>query len=154
MNIYRRQVERGAARLDDRRPGWWKLVTQPINLDSDSKCVLGQVYGNYGVGCSYQGLDILTGSRHGFLPSTRFFLYCVPLWIIGITGPSTRVQRRYEDEWKRAIAIRRVADLERQRQVMDAAVEHALMRPRPIAQVIPIHQSHVKPQKERHLELV
>lgn len=45
------RVQRGAALLDVQHPYWWKKVkASDINMTSDFTCVLGQVYGSFGVG--------------------------------------------------------------------------------------------------------
>jgi hypothetical protein len=46
--IARERVTRGAAQLDELRPGWDTLVNVDlIDLSTAEDCVLGQVFGNY-----------------------------------------------------------------------------------------------------------
>ena len=58
------RVEAGAALLDERAPGWRaKIDTAVLDLNSDSRCILGQVFGGY-----VAGLESIGGRavRHGF----------------------------------------------------------------------------------------
>ena len=59
------RVAAGAALLDERAPGWRaKIDTAVLDLDSDERCILGQVFGGY-----VAGLESLGGCRavpHGF----------------------------------------------------------------------------------------
>jgi hypothetical protein len=42
------RVRRGAALLDQVRPGWWrKIATDRLAMDSCDACILGQLYGGY-----------------------------------------------------------------------------------------------------------
>jgi hypothetical protein len=42
------RVERGAALLDERRPGWWDEVdVEALDLDLCSRCPLGQLWGDF-----------------------------------------------------------------------------------------------------------
>lgn len=64
-------VANGAAVLDEHRPGW----AEEINLDtlrilSCTECVLGQVYGRYGVGL--KELGITAGDKYGFAVSIHW----------------------------------------------------------------------------------
>jgi hypothetical protein len=53
------RVARGAALLDEYRPGWASEIhLHELSIESDSNCVLGQLYGNYGLG--REQLRILT----------------------------------------------------------------------------------------------
>ena len=59
------RVAAGAALLDERAPGWRaKIDLAVLDLDSDTSCILGQVFGGY-----VAGLERLGGCRavpHGF----------------------------------------------------------------------------------------
>lgn len=45
------RARRGAALLDQVRPGWWKSITpEDIEMSSCHWCILGQVYGHYSCG--------------------------------------------------------------------------------------------------------
>lgn len=62
------RVERGAALLDARRPGWDALIDLgKLDLNNPWRCVLGQTYGGYA-----EGVDTLfhrdpgEGYRYGF----------------------------------------------------------------------------------------
>jgi hypothetical protein len=43
-------AQRGAALLDEVRPGWRENLTRPVNVTSIRDCPLGQLYGSYGEG--------------------------------------------------------------------------------------------------------
>jgi len=72
--LYRPAIKRGAALLDEKRPGWSALIhTRILDMDSLSDCVLGQVEGDYLTACQRLGLDDSLGSededaswRYGF----------------------------------------------------------------------------------------
>jgi len=61
------RVERGAALLDEKRPGWWRLIDLGrLDIDSDRNCVIRQL-GSYvgtvrGLGLYYSAADV----AHGF----------------------------------------------------------------------------------------
>lgn len=61
------RVARGAALLDGREPGWADRV-DPDRLDVGlrTRCVLGQVYGNYGLGRHFLELSGAAARRCGF----------------------------------------------------------------------------------------
>lgn len=62
-------AERGADLLDDMSPGWFNLVDlNTLEMSLFSTCVLGQVYGEYGLGMESLGFDINNevGARYGF----------------------------------------------------------------------------------------
>jgi len=51
-------VERGAALLDERKPGWdRKIDLDTLNLADGCNCVLGQVYGDRLARDDYNGYD-------------------------------------------------------------------------------------------------
>jgi hypothetical protein len=48
----RARVERGAAFLDTRVPGWRdRIDPETLRINSSDKCVLGQLFGSYELGC-------------------------------------------------------------------------------------------------------
>jgi hypothetical protein len=62
------RVERGAALLDERRPGWWDEVdVGRLDFDSCEECVLGQLWGSYGSGKKRLGLDWRGATKLGFV---------------------------------------------------------------------------------------
>jgi hypothetical protein len=62
------RVERGAARLDERRPGWWDEVdVGRLLLEDECRCVLGQLWGWYPDGKIELGLVNHPGADFGFL---------------------------------------------------------------------------------------
>lgn len=74
----KQRVGRGAARLDDRRPGWaGEIDVARLDLADNLDCTLGQLYRHYQIGRVEIGLpyDELT-SRHGFTAS--LFAVLVP----------------------------------------------------------------------------
>lgn len=69
-----KEVLRGAAYLDERRPGWeFEINLRRLDIASHCSCVLGQLYGSYVRGvqnCASRGLfglNPLWAVRHGFL---------------------------------------------------------------------------------------
>jgi hypothetical protein len=67
------RVERGAALLDERRPGWWDEVdVGRLDIDHCQLCVLGQLWGEYDDGRN----EMLTNQRdavlHGFDTTDRW----------------------------------------------------------------------------------
>lgn len=91
------RVARGALLLDDQRPGW-ALIVDPGTIDilSASRCVVGQVYGDYVDG-------FLTLAPHMTLggPLTEGFAY-------GFVAPFGTGTGRVEAAWTREILSRRV----------------------------------------------
>lgn len=68
-NRVEERVARGAARLDEVRPGWHRNVNvQTLDISSGRNCALGQVFGSYGVGTVAAGVTI-DSAQHGFLSS-------------------------------------------------------------------------------------
>lgn len=62
-------VERGAALLDLRCPGWEDgIELDTLDVGLSGECVLGQLYGDYGAGLTAIGLAGTTDERraHGF----------------------------------------------------------------------------------------
>lgn len=63
------RVKRGIALLEEQYgPGWVdKIDMNALSLSNGSRCILGQVYGNYGVGYGKMGLYALSDRvGHGF----------------------------------------------------------------------------------------
>ena len=59
------RVAAGAALLDERAPGWRaKIDLAVLDLDSDSGCILGQVFGGYVAGLERIGRP--QAAPHGF----------------------------------------------------------------------------------------
>lgn len=72
MNEAQERVANGVALLDEHRPGWDRDVDlDNFKLSSCDECVLGQLYGRYGVGIAALGLK--TGINHGFAAPHGFF---------------------------------------------------------------------------------
>jgi hypothetical protein len=57
----------GAAWLDAAKPGWEPLVSRPIDLLSDTDCLLGQAFGSFDVALQRFDHDGDWAARHGFL---------------------------------------------------------------------------------------
>jgi hypothetical protein len=58
-------VERGAALLDEKCPGWAERVdVESLNIASMRRCILGQLYGHYTTG--RDRLELGIGSTYGF----------------------------------------------------------------------------------------
>ncbi len=65
-------VANGAALLDEHLPGWHERIDlDTLDISSCDKCMLGQLFGRYGIGKDALGLK--TGDNHGFaLPYSMF----------------------------------------------------------------------------------
>lgn len=60
-----KRVDRGVKLLDKKKPKWFKKIDlKNLDLNSESNCVLGQVYGSYTDGCDKLNLNF--GIKHGF----------------------------------------------------------------------------------------
>lgn len=72
--MYETNAPMGADLLDRVRPGWAdKIDVETLDLSSCTRCVLGQMYGDYDIGLRALwpvGLGGLLGfaQRHGFVP--------------------------------------------------------------------------------------
>lgn len=54
MRRFEEQVKRGIALLDKKKPGWRNKVNiNELQMHDCSACILGQVFGNYGLGLKY-----------------------------------------------------------------------------------------------------
>ena len=52
------RVKKGADLLDRARPGWQDgIELDRLNIASSFRCILGQVYGEYSVGCEALGIN-------------------------------------------------------------------------------------------------
>lgn len=78
MDSVEARVARGAALLDEKRPGWERKIDLAVfALDDGCKCVVGQLFGDYIDGIGLLGcpgpwntaLDLEWERRHGFLTS-------------------------------------------------------------------------------------
>jgi hypothetical protein len=72
--VISKEVKRGAAFLDEKRPGWeFEINTRRLDIASHCSCLLGQLYGSYVRGvksCAPNGLfgfNPIWAVRHGFL---------------------------------------------------------------------------------------
>lgn len=85
-----KSVQRGVALLDEKYPGWYKKINPAtIDISTLNYCILGQVYGDFGLGCAALGTpNIFT---HGFV--------------------SLFHHRQLEDEWRTVIAKKRLQDI-------------------------------------------
>lgn len=71
------RVERGAAWLDETRPGWWREVDlATLDLGSSCRCVLGQVFEKDAALRSYNGFDYVVykvGPHREYWPEDHGF---------------------------------------------------------------------------------
>lgn len=69
----REVVAKGAARLDAHRQSWWQMIDgDSLDMLSNTRCVLGQVYGSYMRGLN--ALDwsvVLNVEDYGFCPTVQ-----------------------------------------------------------------------------------
>lgn len=57
------EVERGAALLDEVRPGWFREIdVKKLDLSQATNCVLGQLYGNWKLAGAHFGWDVWSSS--------------------------------------------------------------------------------------------
>lgn len=64
------RVAKGAALLDTQRPGWaQKINPETFQISSCTNCVLGQLYGGFGEGCTrtFPGASSWEAQSHGFV---------------------------------------------------------------------------------------
>lgn len=63
---YRQRAANGAKLLDEHFPGWERTVNlSTLNIDSDSNCVLGQVFGGFSRGInSLQGAGVIPDGQY------------------------------------------------------------------------------------------
>jgi len=58
MDTIAERVRRGAALLDERRPGWaGEIDTGTLEMECPNFCILGQIYGRFDTGCETLGID-------------------------------------------------------------------------------------------------
>lgn len=77
------RVDRGAALLDERRPGWWEDVdVRTLDMGGCWSCVLGQVFGEYHDGTEWLGVPADTWSVQwlGFEGSEQDYDVLTILW--------------------------------------------------------------------------
>lgn len=69
-------VARGAALLDKKVPGWESRIDlSELDLGSECRCVVGQLFGDYWAGKDRLGVETACGYLYGFdeyLPLFRF----------------------------------------------------------------------------------
>jgi len=74
MIKFQTRSARGAVLLDKEYPGWWQRVNPDnLNMWSDHRCVLGQLFGSYNIGCKNLRLvNFRAKDRFGFMPPLLF----------------------------------------------------------------------------------
>lgn len=72
------RVARGAALLDEKHPGWDRLIDlETLDMTSGTRCVLGQLYGTLDDGEAVLGLGRAQTARHGFICTSAAFYGCI-----------------------------------------------------------------------------
>lgn len=106
-SYYQQAAARGAVRLDEACPGWWRQVTSPLQMDTSTDCVLGQVYGEYYLGkCQ---LKVRQPARHGYtLTMGRYYF-----------GRRLLAWQKLADAWSVEITARRSTENTREAPVDD-----------------------------------
>ncbi len=122
---FTRRAERGAALLDQQKPGWWKDINpDSLDLMSNYDCVLGQVYGYFTYGADelrlrYKYTPYLRHTcRYGFVPLYRdlrfYFAYhrdllaiCEDMKVVWLKLVEQRRQQEHQDTLRR---LRKLAD--------------------------------------------
>jgi hypothetical protein len=75
------RVQRGAALLDERRPGWADSIVLPkLKMHDCEQCVLGQVFGSYVGGVSRMRLGTDGAEMLGFNSERRSAVGFLELW--------------------------------------------------------------------------
>ena len=87
------EVRAGIALLDRREPDWRESVNwEHLNMASDTNCVLGQVYGEFGI--RHVGLtDHLQASAHGFYRCDNCWAEIPPHELVGCKPDATWLER-------------------------------------------------------------
>lgn len=106
-----RRVTRGAARLDQAKPGWWNQIDEgTLSLESCGRCLLGQLYHGFWLGAAVLWNRTYQDTRTAHSPE-------VALGFV-VANEDTEHRRRYEmldayallqEAWIAAIADRRLA---------------------------------------------
>jgi len=79
------QVKRGAAKLDEVNRGWyWDVDIDNLSLWSTWDCILGQLYGSFGVGESALGLGNKDAEYYGFFRENDDYEELHDAWIAAI----------------------------------------------------------------------
>ena len=97
-------VERGAALLDDRRPGWFNEIDlDTLNIEMPGECVIGQLYGGES-GSFHEALDDLDIDTP--------LIFGVSIDGMALGGDTERMHTAFAElttEWTRLILERRQA---------------------------------------------
>lgn len=114
-------VARGAALLDEKVPGWWRVIDlDALDMGNCTQCMLGQLFGHdieKALGSTTFGLPLIPG----YIPldMTGFGRGCETLGIrtssANEIGCNDSYRFSYADlkcEWTRVIAERRAAEIE------------------------------------------
>jgi hypothetical protein len=73
MTAITERVAAGAAFLDEQWPGWWqRIALDQLVLSDCSRCVLGQLAGDYDEGLTGLGLDYEDAMIFGFTTCLGF----------------------------------------------------------------------------------
>lgn len=60
-------IAQGSVFLDIKRPGWDKCIDlNRLNTQSSANDILGQIYGDFNLGCEFLGISDTTVDRLGF----------------------------------------------------------------------------------------
>lgn len=92
------RVAAGCRFMDELRPGWWRDGTfrlEIFDLASRSRCVLGQIFGDFNTGLDRLDLDTAHAQRLGMFVSNDY--------VDDIEAEYDAI----EEEWRRVIAARR-----------------------------------------------
>lgn len=91
------RVERGAALLDEREPGWaTRIDLGKFDIGSQCRCTLGQLFGDFS-----EGADRVFGFGHGNGVADHGFM-----WEDGDEDGEVSEIAALNDEWRRVIAER------------------------------------------------
>ena len=97
------RVAKGAALLDGDCPGWFRRIDFDVFcIISPSKCIIGQVYGDWSIGTDQLGMyfDRAKQADHGFEVAGGE----------DMSRPHELTCREFAAEWHRAVEVRLQAD--------------------------------------------
>lgn len=88
------RVERGAALLDEKQPGWAaRIDLSTLDIGAQYQCVLGQIYDDFAIGAD-EVLACASAAAHGFM------------WEDGDEDGEPSEIAALNDEWRRVVAER------------------------------------------------
>lgn len=67
MGTMEERVDRGVALLDEKFPSWKRVVSaEVLDMSQPDLCIMGQLFGGYGIGLDNIGIDNYEAEQYGF----------------------------------------------------------------------------------------